>query len=82
MDKLSEQEIFIENLKDIKKYWSSVKFKCQDMTTDEVIDGVIFSILVMIDGDSAATDFHRLTITNSRNGKRIDCGNLHELYRQ
>lgn len=75
---MSEQEIFIENLKDIKKYWASVT----DITVDEAIDGVIFSILVMIDGDSAATDFHRLTITNSRNGKRIDCGNLHELYRK
>lgn len=78
MDKLSEQEIFIENLKDIKRYWTSVP----NITIDEVADGVIFSILVMIDGDSAATDFHRLTITNSRNGKRIDCGNLHELYRK
>ena len=46
----------------------------------DVVDGVLFSVLVMIDGDSGVNDFHRLKIVDTHNGGRIDCGYLHELY--
>lgn len=72
----TEQEKFIEQIKVIKEYWLSLPEK----TKEEVIDGVIFSLLVMIDGDSGINDFHSLKIIDMKNGKRIDCGHLHEFY--
>ncbi|MGN0177967.1 MAG: hypothetical protein ACI4DY_00790 [Monoglobaceae bacterium] len=72
---LTEQEEFIRCLKTIKSEWLS-----SEKTTEEVVDGVLFSLLVMIDGDSTINDFHALNITDSETGNRIDCGYLHELY--
>lgn len=72
---MSEQEKFIKAFKAIKEYWMTLP----DKTTEDIVDGVMFSILVMIDGDSAVNDFHRLQIKDSETGKRIDCGYLHEL---
>lgn len=71
-----EQKKFIQALREIKDYWLSVPNK----TTEEIVDGVLFSTLVMIDGDSSTNDFHALEITDTHTGKRIDCGYLHELY--
>lgn len=73
---MNEQEKFIQALREIKEYWLSVPHK----TTEEIVDGVLFSTLVMIDGDSSTNDFHALEITDSETKKRIDCGYLHELY--
>ena len=73
---MNEQEKFIQSLKDIKNYWMSQPNK----TTEEVVDGVIFSLLVMIDGDSSTNDFHPLKITDIETGNSIDCGYLHDLY--
>ena len=73
---MSKQEQFISQLKDIKNYWLSLP----DKTAEEVVDGTLFSLLVMIDGDSSTNDFHALQITDSETKKRIDCGYLHELY--
>ncbi len=73
---MSEQEKFIQALREIKNYWLSVP----DKTTEEIVDGVLFSTLVMIDGDSGTNDFHALELTDSETGERIDCGYLHELY--
>lgn len=71
-----EQEKFIQALKEIKKYWLAVP----NETTDRIVDGVLFSVLVMIDGDSSVNDFHALQIADSETGTRIDCGYLHDLY--
>lgn len=73
---MNEQEKFITQIKSDRDYWLEQK----DKTTEEIVDGVLFSLLVMIDGDSATNDFHRLKIIDTGNGKRIDCGYLHELY--
>ena len=73
---MNKQEQFIEQIKDIKNYWLSLPGK----TTEEVVDGVLFSLLVMIDGDSGINDFHPLKIIDMHDKKRIDCGYLHEFY--
>ena len=73
---MNKQEQFIEQIKDIKNYWLSLP----DKTTEEVVDGVLFSLLVMIDGDSGMNDFHPLKIVDMKDRKRIDCGYLHELF--
>lgn len=73
---MSEQEKFIQSIKSIRDYWLSLPKK----STEEVASGIIFSILVMIDGDSGTNDFHALEITDSETKQRLDCGYLHELY--
>lgn len=67
---------FIKSLKSIKNYWTSLP----DKTTDEVVDGVLFSVLVMFDGDSSVNDFHPLNIVDTHDGSVIDGGCLHEIY--
>ncbi len=71
---MNKQEQFISQLKNIKNYWLSLPNK----TTAEVVDGVLFSLLVMIDGDSGMNDFHPLEIVDTADGQQIDCGYLHE----
>lgn len=73
---MSAQQRFINALKTIKEYWTSLPNK----SSEEVADGIIFSILVMIDGDSGSNDFHSLEIKESETQERIDCGYLHEIY--
>lgn len=73
---MSAQEKFVNSLKTIKGYWTSLPNK----SSEEVADGIIFSILVMIDGDSGSNDFHSLEIKDSQTQERIDCGYLHEIY--
>ena len=73
---MTKQEEFINQLKNIKNYWLSLP----DQTTEEVVDGVLFSLLVMIDGDSGMNDFHPLEIIDTKDGQQIDCGYLHEFY--
>ena len=72
----NKQEEFISQLKDIKNYWLSLP----DKTTEEVVAGVLFSLLVMIDGDSGMNDFHALEIIDTEDEQQIDCGYLHEVY--
>lgn len=71
-----EQEKFIRQIKAIKEYWIEEKGKSKE----EVLDGFIFSLLVMIDGDNGINDFHALKIIDTTSGRRIDCGYLHEIY--
>jgi hypothetical protein len=73
---MTKQEQFINQIKDIKNYWLSLPNK----TAEEVVDGVLFSLLVMIDGDSGMNDFHPLEIIDTVDGQQIDCGYLHEYY--
>ena len=71
-----KQEQFINQLKEIKSYWLSQP----DITAEEAVDGVLFSLLVMIDGDSGINDFHALEIIDTEDEQHIDCGYLHEVY--
>lgn len=73
---MDKQEEFINQIKNIKNYWLSLP----DKTTEEVVDGVLFSLLVMIDGDSGMNDFHALSIIDTEDGQHIDCGYLHEFW--
>lgn len=66
---------FIQILKGIRDYWLSLP----DKTAEVVANGILFSILVLIDGDSSENDFHALHITDSVTNERIDCGYLHDL---
>jgi hypothetical protein len=73
---MNKQEQFINQIKNIKNYWFSLPNK----TAEEVVDGVLFSLLVMIDGDSGMNDFHALEIIDTEDDQQIDCGYLHEIY--
>ena len=73
---MTKQEQFIRQIKDIKNYWLSLP----DKTAEEVVDGVLFSLLVMIDGDSGMNDFHALDIIDTKDNQLINCGYLHELW--
>ena len=68
MQRNEQQEKFIQALKTIRDYWLSLSGK----TTEEIVDGVLFSTLVMIDGDSSANDFHALTIIDREAKERIE----------
>lgn len=73
---MNKQREFIKNLKEIKDYWLSQ----EGMSSEEIVDGVLFSILVLIDGDSGQNDFHELEIIDVESNEQISCGYLHELY--
>lgn len=75
---MTDQEKFIQQIKSYRDYWLALENK----TTKEILDGAIFSLLVMIDGDSSANDFHPLKIIDTETGKRLDCGYLHDLFCQ
>ena len=73
---MTKQKQFINQIKDIKNYW----LRQSTRTTEEIVDGVLFSLLVMIDGDSGMNDFHALQVIDTEDGQQIDCGYLHEFY--
>ena len=73
---MTKQEQFINQIKNIKNYWLSLP----DKTAEEVVDGVLFSLLVMIDGDSGMNDFHALALIDTEDDESISCGYLHEIY--
>ena len=73
---MSKQEQFINQIKDIKNYWLSQP----NITAEDAVDGVLFSLLVMIDGDSGMNDFHALEIIDTETDQLISCGYLHEFY--
>ena len=62
---MNKQEQFINQIKDIKNYW----LRQSTRTTEEIVDGVLFSLLVMIDGDSGMNDFHPLEIIDTVDGQ-------------
>lgn len=70
------ESLFVENLKEIKDYWLNVP----DATPEKVADGMLFSILVYLDGDNSLNDFHSFEIIDDHTGEEISCGYLHELY--
>lgn len=67
---------FIETVIALRDYWLALPNK----TTEEVVNGVLFSMMVMFDGDSGMNDFHALKIIDTDDRKRIDCGFIHELF--
>lgn len=73
---MTKQEQFIEQLKNIKNYW----LRQPNLTAEETVDGVLFSLLVMIDGESSANDFRALEIIDTEDDESISCGYLHEFY--
>ncbi len=73
---MTKQEQFISQIKDIKNYWLSQP----NITAGDAVDGVLFSLLVMIDGDSGMNDFHALEIIDTKDDEPISCGYLHEYY--
>lgn len=73
---MNKHEEFIKQINSIKNYWISLPNK----TTEEVVDGVLFSLLVMIDGDSGVNDFHPLKIIDVMDDEQVDSGYLHDIY--
>lgn len=77
-DNSSAQENFITQLKAIRDYWLNLS----DKSPKEVADGILFSLLVMFDGDSSVNDFHPIKLTDEKTGEDISVGYLHEFYHQ
>ena len=73
---MNKQEQFIEQIKTIKDYW----LRQPNLTTEDTVDRVLFSLLVMIDGDSSANNFRALEIIDTEDDESISCGYLHEFY--
>ena len=71
-----KQEQFINQIKNIKNYW----LRQPNLTIEETVDGVLFSLLVMVDGESSANDFRALEIIDTEDDESISCGYLHEYY--
>lgn len=73
---IKEQKInnLFEAVTDLKDYWLSL-----NKNTEETLDGFIFSLLSMIDGESGSNDFHHLIIKDK--GTILNNDNyLHELW--
>lgn len=73
---MTEQEKFIQQVKGIRDYWLELPGK----TTEDAVDGAIFSLLVMVDGCSGMNDFHSLKIIDTQTRKRLDTGCLHDMF--
>lgn len=73
---MTEQEKFIQQIKGIRDYWLELPGK----TTEDVVDGAIFSLLVMVDGCNGMNDFHSLKIIDAQTRKRLDNGCLHDMF--
>ena len=55
---IKEQKLnnLFEAVTDLKDYWLGL-----NKNTEETLDGFIFSLFSMIDGESGSNDFHHLT---------------------
>ena len=72
---IKEQKLnnLFEAVTDLKDYWLSL-----NKNTEETLDGFIFSLFSMIDGESGSNDFHHLIIKDK--GTILNNDNyLHEL---
>jgi len=74
MNTLDYKKQFVENLKETGEYWLNYENKGKE----KVLNGALFSTLVLIDGDSGANDFHTLSLIDTKLGKEVTCGYLHE----
>ena len=75
---MDKSEEFVKQLMSIRDYWLN---ESRAETAKEKVDGFIFSMLVMFDGDSGSNDFHPLEIKDLTDGKVIDSiGCLHEVF--
>lgn len=78
IEKDAEKEEKINNLFDavavLRDYWLSL-----NNSTEETLDGFIFSLFSMVDGESGSNDFHHLIIKDK--GTILNNDNyLHELW--
>lgn len=75
---MNEKEL-LQAIADLRDYWLGVA-KNQDYDQKTLVNGVIFSILVMIDGDSSANDFNHISLIER--GKTINKASvaLHEMW--
>ena len=70
----SETLNLFEAVTDLRDYWLSL-----NKNTEETLDGFIFSLFSMIDGESGSNDFHHLIIKDE--GTILNNDNyLHELW--
>ena len=73
---IKEQKLnnLVEAVTDLKDYWLGL-----NKNTEETLDGFIFSLFSMIDGESGSNDFHHLIIKDK--GTILNNDNyLHELW--
>lgn len=73
---MSPEREFVEQLKDIRDFW--VK---EGNTKEDVADGIMRSILSMIDGDIGINNYHKLGVIDYTEGKLINGGDLLSIYR-
>ena len=73
---IKEQKInnLFEAITVLKDYWLSL-----NKNTEETLDGFIFSLFSMIDGESGGNDFHHLIIKDKSTVLNND-NYLHELW--
>jgi len=75
---MKKAEEFIKQLISIRDYWLN---ESRAETAKDKVDGFIFSMLVMFDGDSGANDFHSIELTDVEDGESInECDCLHETF--
>lgn len=76
--KPSIEESFIDDIITLRNYWIN---ESRATTKEDVLDGFIHSLFVMIDGDSSVNDFHYLKVTDTVAHKVLNPKwLLHELY--
>lgn len=68
---------FIEQLCHLKNYWLNTQNSEEDK-----LNGFVFSLLTMIDGDSGMNNFHHLKLFDNNSQQFINGGNvwLHEMF--
>ena len=72
---MKEAKNFIEQVLDTRDYWLE-----QEKGTKETLDGFIFSLLSMIDGESGINDCHSIELKDEKTGVVINKGiYLHEV---
>ena len=73
---IKEQKLnnLFEAVTTMKDYWLSL-----NKNTEETLDGFIFSLFSMIDGESGSNDFHHLIIQDKGTILNND-NNLHKLW--
>lgn len=74
---MKKEKQFIYNILALRDYWLKEE---RAITTKDKLDGFIFSLLAMLDGESGLNDFHYIKLYDAQTKKYINDGNifLHE----
>ena len=87
MEVLSESsKEFLEQLIEIRNYWLNYGRDAKGnklKKPEDILDGFIFSLCAMIDGESGINNFNHIMLSNNYSNRRINEHDwLHEHYHQ